>query len=710
MSWSPARVAAETKALDDPTAYLHDVFAHKDTGAILTHLATNPDTRKKLLRYFETYFDYAIDQMASTSDPRMIALSWIAYYSKEMRPLILDKVALSLKSEPVGLSVLARIDEVISPEFIPLVARWTDITQDRYWVAAAGVVLLKQVPSFLTELSGFINKSIEGNDALIGYSAAAMAASLGFRDAVVSTSSLQSPPSLDFGDDVLIACCLMLSSLCAEDKYRPWVREKYSTLLTELLRRESQNEAGLVARSTRVKLLAGIPPVDPVKAASEYDSVSRQIESFVELLEVGTPVQYKGMAVHNAALEGLAATSLLYSSRLRFSATLIGKLSQWARELEDPGSVYGALVSLANLTEYPMKETKEQQKILDLRKKTHPTLFDTQNKPSVEEVLKRTETILQTKLLTWLSQFVSKLSVAAREQVCIIHRNMACHQSIAIRHEMARQGAIVTATYLWMCDKPRLSGNMRSIAAASIAKIMISVEFAEAVTSKFPPAASVPVLESQIFNEDSDRKNMDTYEALLALTNLSSADNDELRSLIVHKCWTKIQQALASEFLPIQRGGLEVLCNLMSCTRGALHMTHDASESSKMLSLLGNAMVSSDRASRIAATGALAMLVDWQGAPERIGHNKDVLDGIVGCLDYTTDNDVMLRVLTLICTLLNRSVVEQDDEVPMFLIYHGGIRKLEDVVEILDAEKQPEVSLLLLKAIKLLAKAKAGMN
>lgn len=708
MSWTPAQVAATVKALDDPTAYLHEVISHEDTGAVLTHLATNPDTRKKLLNYFEVYFDYATDQMAEKSDPRMIALSWIAYYSKKMRAPILEKVAVSLKSYPAGLSVLARIAEDLPADFVPLTARWTDITQERYWVSLAGIVLSKLIPSFPKEFTSYVDESMKSDNKIIGYSAATMAASLGHRDAIVACSSLQSPPSTTSSDDVLTSCCLMLSSLCTQEQHRTWIQTHYASFIGEIRSQNTLSDSALVARSVYVKLLAGIPSSDVEKAATEYDQVSEQIEAFVEDHKVATPEQNKGMAVHDAALEGLAATSLLYSVRSHFSSVKIDKISQWARQLDDPSAVYAALVTLSNLTEYPMKETKEEQKMIDLRKRAQPTLFDTQEKPSPEEVLSRTEAVLKTKLLSWLSQYISKFSVAAREQVCMLLRNMSCHQSIAIRREMARQGAMVTATYLWMCDKPRLDDKARSIAASTIAKIMISVELSEGATTKYPPAAAVPVLESQIFNDHSARKNMDTYEALLALTNLASSPDDEIRSLIAHKCWRRVQTALLSEFVPIQRGALEVVCNLMSSSRGALRMTEDGVESSEMISFLGNAMLSSDRASRLAASGALAMLVEWQGAPERVGHNKAVLDGIIGCLDATTENDVLLRVLTLVCSLLQRSIKEQDDEVPMTLIYRDGIGRLENIVEVVDGEKQPEVSLLLLKAIKLLAQAKAS--
>ncbi|GME93690.1 unnamed protein product [[Candida] boidinii] len=63
---------------------------------------------------------------------------------------------------------------------------------------------------------------------------------------------------------------------------------------------------------------------------------------------------------------------------------------------------------------------------------------------------------------------------------------------------------------------------------------------------------------------------VDVFEVLIALTNLSSLEDIQVKKLIIHFCWIQIKNLMLSLDSQIQRSDLELLCNLImvpTCTQ-----------------------------------------------------------------------------------------------------------------------------------------------
>lgn len=309
--------------------------------------------------------------------------------------------------------------------------------------------------------------------------------------------------------------------------------------------------------------------------------------------------------------------------------------------------------------------------------------------------------ILDSGAIGWLASNITRISPASQTQAAWMLREMAVHQEDQRRQPLAIQGAVVIGVYLW---KSKLDAKTRSVGASIAAKILSSVPMRIAVTDKVSPLVVVEPLVDQVLNSDSPRENFDTFEALLALTNLASENSDHLRRAIAHLLWPKLPAALSSEFVQIRRASLEVVCNLMLIPQSAQHFLQHTQESRDLLSLVGSAIICDDRESRIAAAGALAILAEWETAADAIGANTECVLAMSRSLGLFMDDEILLvRVLTCLKTILKVTTEEMNDEVVEKFVFYEGATQLEQLIDTVDPVGQTEVAKRTLQCIKLIA-------
>ena len=111
---------------------------------------------------------------------------------------------------------------------------------------------------------------------------------------------------------------------------------------------------------------------------------------------------------------------------------------------------------------------------------------------------------------------------------------------------------------------------------------------------------------------------MPTFEALLALTNLASADDDPLRESIIRVCWADVEALLLSRNVLVQRAAVDLVCNLQASPQGVMKFADGSWEAKQRLQILLALGDSEDLATRRAAGGAVAMLTEWDKAAEAV--------------------------------------------------------------------------------------------
>ncbi|KAK4574615.1 SWI5-dependent HO expression protein 4 [Recurvomyces mirabilis] len=189
------------------------------------------------------------------------------------------------------------------------------------------------------------------------------------------------------------------------------------------------------------------------------------------------------------------------------------------------------------------------------------------------------------------------------------------------RPKMAQQGAV--KLLLQIRDRTNKTDKSTSEAAIiektashALARLLISVNPEHVFSSGLPASSAVAALTPLLTldPESETRDLLPTFEALLALTNLASMSDSTARDQVVRTAFAAIEDLLFSRNTLVQRGSVELVCNLMASPH-CIALFADGSPDSKrrLLILLALADVE-DLATRKAAGGAIAALTEWDVA------------------------------------------------------------------------------------------------
>jgi protein unc-45 len=312
-----------------------------------------------------------------------------------------------------------------------------------------------------------------------------------------------------------------------------------------------------------------------------------------------------------SSIEGLAFTSVSATEKDKLIKDPLF-INSLLTLLKSPNQqyplVYGCLSILVNLTTYKTALNEEQKRINEIRRLAKET--DIQ---SVEELDKDTYVTSRCKLLlaagliptmNVLANHSSPACISAISRILLSSATAPGHRSI-----LAHQGAI--KLILSQLSKS-VDSDTEIILSHALAKVLISVNPSLIFSSRTPITAPLQPLTSLLSNE-SLPNDLPRFEALLALTNLASAE-DIARTSIVEKSWPLIETLLLNDNPLLQRASTELLCNLVVCQRGAekfIPGEKNPSAVSRLHLLLALADVE-DVHTRRAAGGALAMVTDFE--------------------------------------------------------------------------------------------------
>ncbi|AEO71505.1 uncharacterized protein THITE_2152407 [Thermothielavioides terrestris NRRL 8126] len=366
------------------------------------------------------------------------------------------------------------------------------------------------------------------------------------------------------------------------------------------MRRHSQHVQNLAA-VVLAKLRSNKGPEPKIQSATT--SIEDLAKRFTKLL-VEDPEHVQ------SSVEGLAYASLRskVKEELAHDTETLQRLVK-TLESAPPKSplMYGALSVFVNLTKYQPFETEEQKKLKELKAyanaagKLQPDPLN--DDAHVAERCKRVFAAGITPALVTRSKDGSVASLSL-----IISIVFSLSVTTGLRGQLAQQGATRLLMAAWAA-LPEKEDKGRRMAAQALARILISTDPA-LVFRQTPQSNAVRPLAS-IITPDPHAETRDllpTFEALLALTNLASTD-DDTRQSIARTAWDDIEEQLFSTNTRVCTAAAELVCNIVQSPEVAMSLfgdgSHKAANRIKVVVALADA---EDVKTRSAAGGALASL------------------------------------------------------------------------------------------------------
>lgn len=258
-----------------------------------------------------------------------------------------------------------------------------------------------------------------------------------------------------------------------------------------------------------------------------------------------------------------------------------------------------------------------------------------------EHVAKRCQAVFSVGLIPVLVTHSKNGSPASLSLITSIINSIAVTTSL--RGPLAQQGAVKLLLVAWVTI-PDTDEVSRRTAAQALARILISTNPAlvfggnrsNPINAAIRPLVSIlppdPAAET--------RDLLPTFEALMALTNLASLDEDDTRSIIIRMAWPHVEEQLVSSNNLVAKAAVELVCNLMQAPEGIALYADGSPQSRTRLHILLALADAEDGGTRSAAGGALASLTGFESVVRYVVQRER---GVKVILGMCNDPDEGLR-------------------------------------------------------------------
>lgn len=470
----------------------------------------------------------------------------------------------------------------------------------------------------------------------------------------------------------------LLSAACVHKECRAQIKANFLPIVKQALN-SPQKSVVILAASILVK-------TNYIKDPKAGDTDKDQNIDIAEMSlifedEVATGENKSEKTIYGAALEGLAYTSLLPEVKKRIidnKSIMDSLVDVISTHCEESPWVFCSLSSLSNLTLYTPKMSSEQEKLKKLKNYANKNNEEKTISESDSVVAGRCKKVLNSSILDALSQNCPRFTLVSRNTCAILLRNLASEKKD--RAVFAQKGGLTVLLYLILpSDKPDQFGNKHkvddkhlNIALSGLARTLISIDPSLALSSKLTPSVTILPLISQLQNEQSEVPLLDTFEALLALTNLASVD-DGCRNLIIRHGWTKIENLMTANNTMVQRAAIELVCNLAASPLLAEKFLDDSPSANSRLEVLAALVDLEDDAARTAAAGALAMLSEWEPAVDVMIKCSRLVANAIEIVKEETSNDILIRGLVVLQNLITACATEKEKN-PKYVQFLGDVK------------------------------------
>ncbi|OCL12022.1 CRO1 protein [Glonium stellatum] len=331
------------------------------------------------------------------------------------------------------------------------------------------------------------------------------------------------------------------------------------------------------------------------------------------------------------SVEGLAYASLQPKVREELAKDHVF-LRRLIETMADPTApkpvMFGGLTIFVNLTTYLPFQSEEEKRMAQLKAYANTT------KPSEPDPLEdeahvtaRCKKVLDSGIVPLLVTCSKRASPSVLSQMLQILLSIS--QEKKHRGLMAQQGAVKLVLHIWdhihAEEHPHASSYSPAsnrAAAHTLARILISINpfHVFSTASALPTTNAIrPLLFLLEPNPTAKTQNLlQTFEALLALTNLASTD-DITRDAIIRLAWDKLMDDLIlSPNTLVQRATVELICNLVASPKGVEKFADGSRRADNRMHILLAMADVEDVQTRSAAGGALAMLLGWDLAVDAV--------------------------------------------------------------------------------------------
>ncbi|KAI1748279.1 putative actin cytoskeleton organization protein [Xylaria castorea] len=275
---------------------------------------------------------------------------------------------------------------------------------------------------------------------------------------------------------------------------------------------------------------------------------------------------------------------------------------------------YGSLSIFMNLTCYRPVQSEEEKKINQLKAYANAAgkLAAPNPLSDNEHVADRCKRVFEAGVVPVLVTHSRHGSSASLSLIISILFSLSVTTSL--RGQLAQQGAVNLLIAAWSA-LPDTDGQAKRTAAQALARMLISTNptLVFGGTRARPQNAAIRPLIS-ILPPDPAAETRDllpSFEALMALTNLASTD-DDTRATIIRVAFPEIEEQLLSSNHLVSKAATELVCNLVESVEGVALYAEDTPQAANRLHILLALADAEDEATRSAAGGALASLTAYE--------------------------------------------------------------------------------------------------
>ncbi|KAL1987023.1 hypothetical protein VTN96DRAFT_4897 [Rasamsonia emersonii] len=425
---------------------------------------------------------------------------------------------------------------------------------------------------------------------------------------------------------VEVALLELFNAACMDKACREAIRNSCTEWLTHILSNGTEKSSELAA-----VVLAKVKASETGDASESNGKVQEESNSVHELVD-----RFKGLMsgskvarLHNP-VEGLAYSSVKPDVKEQLAhdpAFLKGLFSVLVSHVEDSSLLYGGLMLISNLTRYLPNLSEEQKKMSELKAYADATKGAAQPNPldDDEHVMARCNAVIDAGVMPLLVECgkTSLKSVHGLTSKILL----SLSKNPKTRGKLAQQGAVklllnIVGPKNGSSSAPDLDETTHN-ASHALARVLISVNpshvfpysgFPQITSAIRPLVALLTPPETNAISVEQPRDLLPVFESLLALTNLASSPDVTAAESIVRQAWPVLEDLLLSNNTFIQRAACELVCNLMTCESGILKFADGSKRAGQRLHVLLALTDVEDVATRRAASGALAMLTEYDAA------------------------------------------------------------------------------------------------
>lgn len=361
---------------------------------------------------------------------------------------------------------------------------------------------------------------------------------------------------------------------------------------------------------------------------------------------------------------------------------------------------YGLLSIFVNLTKYLPTLSDEEKKMSQLKAYANAAgkLPGPDPLNEDERVDKRCKLVFDAGIVPVLSTQCKHGSPASLSLIIsVIH---ALSVTKTIRGQLAQQGAVKLLLVAWTM-LPETEVVPRRWAGQALSRILISTNPALVFGGNRtnPASAAIRPLVSIIPPDPAaeTRDLLPTFEGLMALTNLASMEDEEIRRSIITTAWTHIEEQLLSTNHLVSKAAVELICNLVQSPEAISLYAEETLHARDRLHILLALADAEDDATRSAAGGALATLTEFEPVVRGILARDR---GLRVLLAMCVDDDEGIRHRGVFCML---NVVSAEGETGLNARQRTKDENgIETLKECLKKSRRPEVLEMTVKVLKAL--------